>query len=143
MKKLISAACGLACAVTVVVAQAQSSAQGQEQKPAPKADEKAAASIAGKWTMSLETQNGTMTPGLELKQDGKKVSGTLSSPQGDVPLAGEYAEGKLTFNVSFQGNGGQMDLAFVASLKPDGTLAGTMNFGQGELSWTAARVKEE
>jgi hypothetical protein len=147
MRKLISAivALGLACGVPTVIAfQApQSNPPGKEQKPAPKAEEKAAASIAGKWTMSLETPNGTMTPALDLKQDGKKVSGTLASPQGETPLAGEFAEGKLTFNVSFQGNNGQVDLAFVASLKPDGTLAGTMNFSQGEMPWTAARVKEK
>ena len=143
MHRFISAvvALGLAVGGSALVAQAQSGAQGQEQKPAPKADEKAAASVAGKWTMSLETQNGTMTPGLDLKQDGKKVTGTLASPQGEAPLSGEYADGKLKFNVSFQGNNGQMDLVFVASLKPDGTLAGTMNYGQGELSWTAARAK--
>ena len=147
MRKFFSAivAIALASGVSVVVASqaSQSNPPSQEQKPAPKTDEKAAASVAGNWTMSLETPNGTMTPGLVFKQDGKKVSGTLSSPQGEAPLAGEYAEGKLTFNVSYQGNNGQMDLAFVASLKPDGTLAGTMNFGQGELLWTAARVKEK
>ncbi len=147
MKTLIStiAALAMASGVSVVVASqaSPSNPPSQEQKPAPKGEEKAAASIAGKWTMSLETQNGTMTPGLDFKQDGKKVSGTLSSPQGDAPLAGEYAEGKLTFNVSFQGNNGEVQLVFAASLKPDGTLAGTMNFGQGEMTWTASRVKDK
>ena len=144
MRKLISAivAMGLACGAAGVVAQqSPSGAPAQEQKPAPKADEKASASIAGKWTMAVETQNGAMNTALDLKQDGKKVTGTMSGQQGDAALAGEFADGKLTFSIKFQGNNGEMQLTFVGSLKADGSLAGTMNYGQGELNWTATRAK--
>jgi hypothetical protein len=132
MRTLIPAIVALGLAV---------SASAQEQKPAPKADEKAAASIAGKWTMAVETQNGAMNTGLDLKQEDKKITGTISGPQGDAALAGEYADGKLTFNVTVQGNNGEVKLVFVGSLKADGTLAGSMNYGQGDLNWTATRAK--
>ena len=97
--------------------------------------------MAGKWLLSMETPNGTMNPGLDLKVDGKKVTGTLTSPQGEVAVAGEFADNKLALTASFQGNGGEMTITFAGTLKADGTMAGTMAFPQGEIPWTAARPK--
>ena len=74
-----------------MIAAQQAEAPKQEAKP----DAKAATGVAGKWTMSIETPNGTMNPGLDLKVDGKKVTGTLTSPQGEVAVAGEFADSKL------------------------------------------------
>lgn len=142
MKKLIATAAALGLAVGTTVLSAQQTGQtGEKPKQDPKAEAKAPATVAGKWILALETQNGTMNPTLDLKVDGKKVTGTLSSPQGDVAVTGEFAESKLTLNMSFQGNGGEMQLTFAGTLKADGTLAGTMSFPQGELPWTATRPK--
>ena len=82
-----------------------------------------------------------MTPAMDLKVDGKKVTGTLSSPQGEVAVAGEFADSKLTFSINVQGNGGEMKIDFAGTLKADGTIAGTMAFPQGEIPWTATRPK--
>ena len=71
--------------------------------------------VAGIWTMSVESPHGAMTMGLTLKQDEKKVTGTFSSPHGESPVEGEFA---------------------------DGTLAGYVSSQMGDMPWTAKRVKE-
>jgi len=123
---------------------------GQQQTPPanqPKTEQKAdpKASIAGKWNMSVDVpQQGPMNSVLLLKQDGKKLTGTLTGPQGEVPVEGEYTDGKISFAMSFQGSNGSMSLGFSGALKDNGTLAGTLDFGQGQtLNWTAERAKEK
>ena len=128
-----------ACAATSPLVAAQQADGRRSRKP--KADAKAAAGVAGKWMLSIETPNGTMNPGLDLKLDGKKVTGTLTSPQGEVAVAGEFADSKLTFTASFQGNGGDVTdhlRRHAESRWHDGRHDG---FPQGEIPWTAARPK--
>ena len=136
--KLITIGVAFALATTPTLLGRQSAdAPKQEAKPDPKA----AAGVAGKWLMSLDTPNGTMNPSLDLKVEGEKVTGTLSSPQGDVAVAGKFADNKLALTMSFQGNNGEMTLTLAGTLKADGTMAGTLAFPQGEIPWTAARPK--
>jgi hypothetical protein len=142
------ASLGLALFVVPAAAAAQSAA-GQQTPPTPPApaapakpaDAKAPESIAGKWDMSAETPQGTTPVTLVIKLDGKKVTGTMASQQGETPLEGEFAEGKLTWSIVFQGGGGSMNISFNGALKEDGTLAGTFDFGQGEMKWSATRSK--
>ena len=139
MRKLITVAIAM---LMVTVGTGRLWAQPPTEKPQdPKAEAKPPATVAGKWVVNVETQNGTMNATLDLKLDGKKVTGTISGPQGDAAVTGEFADNKLTFSISYQSNGGEMKLDFTATLKADGTLAGTMAFPQGELAWTAARPK--
>jgi hypothetical protein len=116
--------------------------QGQGQaKPDSKPESKPEASLTGKWNVNVQGPNGAIESGLDLKVDGKKVTGTISSPQGEAKIEGELAEGKLTFWFSMDANGQTLNISFTGSQQKDGTLAGTLSFGQGELTWTAARAK--
>ena len=45
------------------------------------------------------------TSGLDLKVEGTKLTGTISSELGEAQLAGEYADGKLNFGFSMDANG--------------------------------------
>jgi hypothetical protein len=149
MRTPFFATLGLAVFVVPASAAAQSSAGQQTPPPTPPApaapakpgDAKAPESIAGKWDMSAETPQGTMPVTLVIKLDGKKVTGTMASQQGETPLEGEFAEGKLTWSIVFQGGSGSMNITFNGALKDDGTLAGTFDFGQGEMKWSATRAK--
>jgi hypothetical protein len=138
VKKLIALAT-LVLATLITGAAAQQAPEKPKQDS--KAEAKAPAGVAVKWILAVETQNGTMTPAMELKVDGKKVTGTLSSQDGEAAVAGEFADNKLTFSINVQRNGGDMKIDFAGTLKADGTLAGTMAFPQGEIPWTAARPK--
>jgi hypothetical protein len=116
--------------------------QAEPRKPEPP---KAAQSIAGKWTMTVNTNNGTTIATLDARLDGRKLTGTVSSQMGLAPIAGEYADGKLTFSLTMQGaDGSSMDLSFVGAMKENGTLAGTLSTVTGTtLDWTAERTKTD
>jgi hypothetical protein len=134
---IVAAAFVLATTFSASAMQQQANPPKPEQKP----EEKAPAALTGKWDMTIDTDQGAMQSTLEVKQDGKKVTGTLTSPQGAGPIEGEYADGKLTFSMSFDSPNGSIQIGFNATMKPDGSLAGTLDFGGGQIPWRAVRAK--
>jgi len=107
--------------------------------PPPPEDARPAASIAGKWTMTVNVASADRVSTLDLKLDGPKVSGTCTAPSGEFPIKGELVDGKLTFTMDYQ----NLKLVFTGGLKDDGALAGTMEYGQGPNDWRAERIKEK
>jgi hypothetical protein len=104
----------------------------------------ATATIAGKWTMSVESpRHGVLSLGLVLEQEGQRVTGTLANPHGekDLPLEGEFVDGTLTLSTNNDASD-PMHFTGTAQLKDDGTLAGSLSSSDGDLTWTAARIKE-
>jgi len=120
-------------------------------KPAPKPEPKVemkvptASSLADNWAVSIDANGQTMEASLVLKADAKdlkKVTGTITSPQGEAPFEGEVVDGKLTFWFKMNGGSGELSITFVGAVQKDGSLAGTLSFGQGDMNWTATRVKK-
>ncbi len=115
--------------------------QSAPQAPEKTAPEKAP-TVAGKWQIDTETPHGRLVLALDLKvdaKDSKKVSGTLSSEQmGDMPLTGEFVDGKLTFVIKSD----EGDLTFVAKFKDADTLAGILSSHMGDLACSAIRSKK-
>jgi hypothetical protein len=104
-----------------------------------KTEEKSAPSVTGRWSMSVKgSPHGDVTMGLELSQEGKKVSGSFATPHGDdLQVAGEFAEGTLTLTTT---SGGESKISMTAKLKEDGTLDGYLSSQMGDMTWTARRV---
>lgn len=107
------------------------------QTSTPKKNE--APGLTGKWTMTLQTSEGSMTLALTLKQDRNAVTGVWSTPHDtDVPLEGEFKDGALTL-ASPETH--EMQVSFTGKLKADGSLAGTLSSAMGDMTWTAKRAK--
>ncbi len=123
--------------VLIAIAFSATGLMAQSKSPAP------AATIAGKWTLQADTPHGKMTMGLELKfdeKDAKKVTGTLSNDMmGNLPLAGQYVEAKLTFKAE----GGPGELLFAGKLKDANTLTGVLSSPNGDVAIVATRVVEK
>jgi hypothetical protein len=147
MKTLMLFAAGVTLSVGLHAQAAQSRQTppptAAAQAPDPKATAKAP-TIAGKWNMSSEVQGQTMTSVLELKLDGKTVTGsTTNERMGTVPIEGEFVDNKLTFWITFNANGNSISLTYTATFKDD-KLTGTLTVPQmGEIPWKAERVKEK
>ena len=134
----------MAAATMFLAASASAEAkQAQAQPPAQaKPEAKPEASpFAGKWNVNVQNPNGAIDSTMELKVDGKKVTGTLQSQMGEAKLEGEIADAKLTFWFSMDANGQTLNITFVGTAQKDGSLAGTLSFGQGDLNWTATKAK--
>jgi len=120
----------------------------QDPKPEAKVEMKVPtpSSLADKWTVSIDANGQTMEAALDLKADAKeptkKVAGSITGPQGESVIEGEVVAGKLTFWFTMNGGGGEMSITFAGTVQKDGSLAGTLNFGQGDMNWTAVRVKK-
>ena len=121
--------------------QAQTQAQPPSQAKPEAKPEATASPFAGKWNVNVQNPNGAIESTMDLKVDGKKVSGTLQSQMGETRLEGEIADAKLTFWFSMDANGQTLNITFVGTSQKDGSLAGTLSFGQGEINWTATKAK--
>lgn len=77
----------------------------------------AASDMTGKWTTTMKgPDGGDFSLTFDFRQDGTKLTGTVTGPQGD-PLAidnGKIDGDKFTFTVSFNGT----------TITHDGTIAG-------------------
>ena len=101
-----------------------------------------APALTGSWKMRVEGgPHGDATMGLELKQDGSRVTGTfISGHTADMEVAGEFVGGEL----KLQTTAGTDDsrILFTAKLRDDGTLAGYLSSQMGDMKWTASRVEK-
>ena len=115
----------------------------QDPQTPPPAAKSTAATVAGKWNGSVDAGQGPMDLQIELKLDGKKVTGTLTGQQGSSPVSGEFADSKLTFSISIDTSQGPLTVVFTATLK-DNVLTGTADAGQmGSFPFHAERPKDK
>ncbi len=131
MKKKVA---GFITVVALAWASGSLNAQSEKKSEAP--------NVSGTWTMSVESPHGAVTMGLTLKQEGKQVTGTFSSPHGDSPVTGEFEDGALALVTTVTGHESH-HVTFSAKLKDGSTLAGHLSSPMGDMPWTAERVKEE
>lgn len=150
MQKLLTLIAVLGCSIgwTAVTARPitpslQQVQQGSQQAPAAAKPADAPPTVAGKWDGTLSLDNGPIEVGLEIKLDGKKVSGTITGDQGTYPIDGEFADNKLTFSMSFDPGSGPLTVTFTCTLK-DGALTGTVDISQmGSYPFSAQRAKDK
>ena len=106
---------------------------------------KAPPSIAGKWALTLVSENFTATSGLELKVDGEKITGSyISSRYGSFPLEGTLKGRAIEFAFTLNAEGSTVAMSFKGEVAADSkTMKGKASLGDlGEATWTAERPKE-
>ena len=101
----------------------------------------AAPAVTGSWKIRVEGgPHGDATMGLELKQDGTRVTGTfVSGHTADMAVAGEFADGELKLQTTAANDDAK--ILFTAKLRDDGTLAGYISSQMGDMKWTASRIE--
>jgi hypothetical protein len=99
----------------------------------------AAPTVAGTWSMTVDTPHGAMTASLTLKEDGVSVAGTLTGagPMPDMDVAGTFENGTLKLEAHPDDHPAMI---FTARLQEDGTLSGSLSHGDANMSWTAKRA---
>lgn len=122
----------------------QAQQAGQQTQTPPPATKPAdtPATVAGKWNGTLAMDGGPIQVTLDVKLDGKKVSGTISGDQGTYPIDGDFTGDKLTFSLSFDPGSGPLTVTFTCTLKDD-ALTGTTEISQmGSYAFSAQRAKD-
>ena len=107
--------------------------------------------VTGTWNMGIQGDH-VIPTALVLKQDDKKLTGTIALPtqnvgqRVEVELSGEIADGAFTLAGTVENASEPTSLAITGSLKDDGSLEGTLamrSHGRDHnLPWTAERLKE-
>jgi hypothetical protein len=96
--------------------------------------------VAGTWTISLDTPNGTRERTLVLKQTGSSLTGTITGPS-DQPIALEGASltgNELRFSVSVDRNGTSVKRVYTSKVEGD-SLTGTIEGGSQTRSFSGKR----
>ena len=113
------------------------------------ADKDSKAKVDGTWKWSFTTQDGqTRESTAKLKQEGEKVTGTVSGRQGndtEIKDGKLDKEGNLSFTVEREFNGNKMTQKFHGKVEGD-TIKGKIETKRGdgesrEREWEAKRAK--
>ena len=98
------------------------------------------ADVAGAWAVSIDSPQGQVDATLTLKQEGDKVTGTLSSQMGDAPISGTVKDDTVTFTMSFDAGGQAMTLTYTAKVTDGKKMDGNVDFaGQGAIKFTGTK----
>ena len=90
--------------------------------------------VAGKWNVTLDTPHGAMQGSFDLKQDGEKLSGSLTvQPMGTLTLNGKLEGKDVSMSIDLPDGNGKFGLT--------GSLDGDKMSGKTEMGgeWKAAR----
>ena len=93
------------------------------------------ANVAGKWTIAVSGDAGSATQTIDLKQDGKAITGTFKGPRQSGPLQGTVDGNNIKFHVNTR-----VPLDYSGTVDGD-SMKGTLS-GRGKTGdWTAVRAK--
>ena len=103
--------------------------------------------VTGTWNLGVQGDH-VIPVGMELKQDGTKVTGLILLPtqKGDrreISLAGEFVDGALKLTGVAEKDSNAGDLRLEATMDEDGVLSGTISMSDHArgMKWTAERLK--
>ena len=101
--------------------------------------------VGGTWQMNVMHDH-AIPFGIELKQDGTAVSGTLLIPalhggkRESVTLEGTFVNGALALASTNDAESGRAAITITGTLKDDGTMEGEMSGSMGTMKWTAEKL---
>ena len=99
-----------------------------------------AQSPAGAWELTVDTPQGPNTSTLNLKQDGDKLTGDLTSQMGSTPITGTFSAGTVAVTANIDIQGTSLQLGINGKVEAD-TMTGEVKFGDfGAFPFTAKRA---
>jgi hypothetical protein len=99
--------------------------------------------LTGTWGITIELPNMTATPTMALKQEGEKLTGEYVSAQyGKFPITGTIKGSDVTFSFAMNVEGNGMQVTYTAKVETDGSLKGTVGYGD-MMSGTFVAAKKK
>ena len=96
--------------------------------------------VTGKWDVTFNTQQGQLPAALTIAKEADKLTGTLSSQQGDVPVSAEVKDKGVTIYAAIQTNNGSLNIVMTGTVDGD-SMRGSVDFGgRGTADWSAKRT---
>ena len=97
--------------------------------------------VTGKWAFSVQTDAGTGTPTVTLKQEGEKLTGHYSSQTlGEADLTGSVKGQDIKFTFSADLQGTSLVVTYTGTVESKDSLKGTVDLGgMAQGTFTAKR----
>jgi len=101
----------------------------------------AAGDASGTWNIVLDLGGNQLPITATLKQDGEKVSASLTGPAGEMAANGVMTGKSLKLEFTARTPQGDLPVTMTGDLTADGTFAGKASIGgMGEANWTGRRA---
>lgn len=86
--------------------------------------------VTGKWTFTVQTDAGSGTPTVTLKQDGEKLTGHYSSATlGEAELTGTVKGQDIKFSFSADAGGQQLQVTYSGTIENKDSMKGNVDLG--------------
>jgi hypothetical protein len=86
--------------------------------------------VTGKWAFTVQTDAGSGTPTVTLKQDGEKLTGHYSSQTlGEADLTGTVKGNDIKFSFSADAQGTSLNVTYTGTIENKDSLKGTVDLG--------------
>jgi hypothetical protein len=96
--------------------------------------------LTGKWIFNVQTDAGSGTPTITLKQDGEKLTGHYNGQLGDVDVTGSVKGNDFTFGFSSDLQGNKLDVTYKGTIVNKDEVKGTLSIaGLGDGTFTGKR----
>jgi hypothetical protein len=96
------------------------------------------ADVTGKWTGEMQTRGETVTATFVFRNEGGKVTGTMTSPRGEVALEDLKVEGD---QISFTSTAGNARVIFKGAVSGDEIKMSRMREGGQAREFTLKRAR--
>jgi hypothetical protein len=97
--------------------------------------------LNGKWDIKLVIAGmGEMPATAVMKQDGDKISGTISGPAGELPIAGTVTGKSLRIDFEADTPQGKLPVTMTGDIGTTSVTGKATIAGMGEADWTATRA---
>ena len=88
-----------------------------------------AADVTGKWHFQVETDAGSGSPTMVLKQDGEKLSGTYSGRLGEAAVTGTVKGDDIEMSFEASPTGEKLTVKYTGKLDGDKKMKGSVDLG--------------
>ncbi len=96
--------------------------------------------VAGEWSVTFETEQGSSGATMTLTQDGEKVMGSMVTEMGTFEFEGTFTDNKMKWVMEIDAGGAFLEITMEGTLDGD-EIAGTLDLGgYGGGDWTAKRM---
>ncbi len=96
--------------------------------------------VTGKWDMTVNTDQGARPGTLTISKSGDALAGSISSPQGEIPVDISLKEKAITISMSIQTQNGTIDITMDGTVDGD-QMSGQLSMGtSGTATWSAKRA---
>jgi hypothetical protein len=97
--------------------------------------------LTGKWDIKLQIDGvGEFPATADMKQDGEKVTGTISTPTGAVAIAGTVTGRMVKFDFEAETPQGKLPITMTGDIGATSVTGKASLAGMGEANWTATRA---